>query len=137
MFRFSAFASIALILGSSVPASAQVIVGNATVIDGDTIDMNGTHIRLAHIDAPEAQQTCNREGVEWACDAAATEALSSVLDGQSVSCSSIDTDIHGRQVAHCQTPVFALGREMVRRGLAITLDNAPYEYGEAAKIAHA
>jgi len=54
MFRCSAFASIALILASSVPASAQVIVGNATVIDGDTIDMTGTRIRLAHIDAPEA-----------------------------------------------------------------------------------
>jgi endonuclease YncB( thermonuclease family) len=118
-----------------VPASAQVIEGTATVIDGDTIDMTGTRIRLAYIDAPEAQQTCNREGADWACGAAATEALAAILDGQSVSCTVIDTDVYGRNVAQCRTRVFTLGREMVRRGMAIALENAPHEYGEASEVA--
>ncbi|MGB7369664.1 thermonuclease family protein, partial [Erythrobacter sp.] len=97
--------------------------------------MTGTRIRLAYIDAPEARQTCDKAGVGWACGEAATETLTSILDGQQVSCTIIATDVYGRQVAQCQTRVFTLGREMVRRGMAIALDNAPHEYGEAARIA--
>ncbi|WP_424688011.1 thermonuclease family protein [Erythrobacter sp.] len=97
--------------------------------------MTGTRIRLAYIDAPEARQTCEKAGVSWACGEAATEALASIVDGQPVSCTLIATDVYARQVAECHTRVFTLGREMVRRGMAVTLDNAPHEYGEAAEIA--
>jgi endonuclease YncB( thermonuclease family) len=34
------------------------IVGKAWVIDGDTINISGTHIRLEGIDAPELDQPC-------------------------------------------------------------------------------
>ncbi len=135
MLRLFTSASIACGIVLSAPASAQVIQGTATAIDGDTIDMTGTRIRLAHIDAPEALQTCDRAGDNWACGEDATEALTSILDGQPVSCTVINTDVYGLQVAVCQTRVFTLGREMVRRGMAVALDDAPYEYGEAAGIA--
>lgn len=47
----------------------------------------------------------------------------------------IEIDAYGRPVAQCQTELFDIGREMVRRGIAVTLNDAPYEYGEASKIA--
>ena len=36
-----------------------VIAGSATVIDGDTISIGGTRIRLEGTDAPEWEQTCD------------------------------------------------------------------------------
>ena len=36
-----------------------VITGFATVIDGDTISIGGTRIRLEGTDAPEWEQTCD------------------------------------------------------------------------------
>lgn len=133
MLRTAAFGLIASV--SFVPANAQVIEGIATVIDGDTIDMTGTRIRIAHIDAPEAKQVCTRKGENWACGSDATAELSSIIDGQVVVCTVIDTDIHGRQVATCQTGIFNIGRELVRRGMAIAVDGAPFEYEQASGIA--
>jgi len=42
----------------SVRPTPGPIVGWARVIDGDTIDISGTRIRLDGIDAPESSQTC-------------------------------------------------------------------------------
>lgn len=135
MLRFLTLLATALAIVWPELASAQKLHGTATAVDGDTIDMTGTRIRLAHIDAPEALQTCERDQVEWACGAEATNELASILDGEILTCAVIETDTYGRQVAQCQTTPFDLGREMVRRGMAITLDDAPFEYAEASEIA--
>ena len=48
-----------LLLMLTLPAmSAESISGPAVVIDGDTIEVHGSQIRLYGIDAPEAAQTC-------------------------------------------------------------------------------
>ena len=60
MFRI---AILLFLLGSPVAAMGQSVAGTATIIDGDTIRVDGQAIRLFGIDAPEANQTCNREGV--------------------------------------------------------------------------
>ena len=50
-------------------ASAKSIEGRATVIDGDTIEIHGTRIRLNGIDAPESSQLCwTRPGRNIAAD---------------------------------------------------------------------
>ncbi|MBT1511778.1 hypothetical protein KIP88_14800 [Bradyrhizobium sp. SRL28] len=45
-------------LFSAVVASAQEIVGQAVITDGDTIEIRGTKIRLWGIDAVESKQLC-------------------------------------------------------------------------------
>ena len=70
-------------------ASAQatsVLVGTAHVIDGDTIIVAGEHVRLEGIDAPERNQTCQREGKVWACGSVATQTLRGLIRNQEVLC---------------------------------------------------
>jgi endonuclease YncB( thermonuclease family) len=52
----AAFAIIAVWLPAALVLAD--ITGPATVIDGDTIDIEGRRIRLYGIDAPESRQTC-------------------------------------------------------------------------------
>ena len=42
----------------TVPAHADDVVGPVRVVDGDTLVIGATHIRLAGIDAPETDQVC-------------------------------------------------------------------------------
>ena len=52
------------------------ITGKARVVDGDTIHINQTNIRLHGIDAPETKQECYRvDGSPYRCGEAATNAL--------------------------------------------------------------
>ena len=50
------------------PALPSAILGKAWVIDGDTVDVSGTRVRLDGIDAPETGQTCaDARGQAWLC----------------------------------------------------------------------
>ena len=40
----------------ALPAFAGDLVGQASIVDGDTIEIHGTRIRLSGIDAPESDQ---------------------------------------------------------------------------------
>jgi len=48
-------------------AAAETVTGRPAIIDGDTIEISGKHIRLHGIDAPELGQACLRDGNSWAC----------------------------------------------------------------------
>ncbi|WP_324076778.1 MAG: thermonuclease family protein [Erythrobacter sp.] len=117
------------------PAKANIITGPATVIDGDTIDMTGTRIRILGIDAPERGQSCSRGGQAWACGTEATTALGEIIANGHVTCTATGTDVYGRTLATCQNAVFDIGREMVRRGMAVPSSDAPEDYAAVSAIA--
>jgi endonuclease YncB( thermonuclease family) len=99
--------------------SGDPLGGLASVIDGDTIKIAGTRIRLHGIDAPEAAQACNAlGGGTWACGREATRALSHMLSGRSVECEGHARDRYGRVLARCSVEGVDVQAEMVRRGLA-------------------
>lgn len=58
---------------------AEPLVGRATVIDGDTIEIRGKRVRFDGIDAPESRQACTRDGESWRCGRDATFALDAFL----------------------------------------------------------
>ena len=94
----------ALLVFSAIgPAFAQdLIVGVASVVDGDTIEIHGQRIRLFGIDAPESSQLCVRPtGDRWYCGQRASFALADRIGRATVSCQPRDFDRYGRVVAVC------------------------------------
>jgi endonuclease YncB( thermonuclease family) len=103
--------------------------GNAHVIDGDSLKINDTDIRLFGIDAPEYRQDCMDEARKpWPCGREAMRALSELSRDQTVSCIAQDSDRYGRSVAICRTPTSELNREMVRLGWAIAYRRHSHDY---------
>ena len=100
-------------------AASAELAGPARVIDGDTLRIGATQIRLHGIDAPEAAQTCtSAEGGVFACGSVATEALAALVGNASVACTPVDVDRYGRTVARCAVAGRDLGRGMVAAGYA-------------------
>ncbi|WP_164876030.1 thermonuclease family protein [Falsirhodobacter deserti] len=114
-----------LLQGDTVPA--ETMAGGARIIDGDTLDLNGSRIRLYGIDAPESAQTCRRGAREWACGKEATAALARMIGNQQLECEKRDTDRYGRTVATCEAGGTSVNTWMVRNGWAV----AYRQYGGA------
>ena len=109
------------------------VVGSiAKVIDGDTIRIGRTRIRLHGIDAPEAKQTCTANGKEWRCGWEATNALANIIGKHWVTCSQRDKDRYGRIVAVCMVGQIDLNAWMVSNGWAVAYRrySKKYEYEE-------
>lgn len=89
----------------------RILVGSAYVIDGDTIRINKTQIRLFGVDAPELNHPYGKKA-KWA--------LHRLCKDRVVRAEVTDEDAHGRTVAHCYLPDGRdLSAEMVRQGLAL------------------
>ena len=58
---FRTIAPLLLLVALSGSALADDLIGKASVIDGDTLEMHGTRIRLWGIDAPESSQLCRAD----------------------------------------------------------------------------
>jgi micrococcal nuclease len=85
--------------------------GNAWVIDGDTIDIAGTRIRLAGIDAPELDHPYGKNAKWTLVNLCKGQVVRAVFDGELS---------HDRTVATCYLPDGRdLSAEMVKAGMAI------------------
>jgi endonuclease YncB( thermonuclease family) len=97
----------------------DAVVGIARVIDGDTIVVNETRVRLEGIDAPEAGQTCKRQWFgSWPCGAAASAALAQMMEGRTVSCDNRGLDKYGRTLGVCFVEGKDINALLVRQGYA-------------------
>lgn len=110
---------------------AEHLEGHAEAVDGDTLDISGTHIRLAGIDAPELRQTCEREGRPWRCGEAARAALAEALAGGPVSCRAEKRDKYKRPLGFCTVGGTDIAALMVGNGLAIAYLGKAYQSEEA------
>ena len=113
----SGSAGLPRILGPK--AGAQPIVGQASVLDGDTIEIHGTRIRLFGIDAPEGGQICTVQGKATPCGRQAAFALADKIGRQVVACRPKDEDRYGRVVAVCGVGGEDINAWMVAQGWAL------------------
>ena len=129
--RKSLGVAVSLAVAWPMAGHAQIIIGPADAVDGDSLSMTGTDIRLFGIDAPEGAQTCQRDGVEWACGEAAKRQLADLVEGKQLRCDQRVTDRYGRVVATCHAGNLDLARTMVEAGLAIALPKFTDAYVDA------
>lgn len=102
MIRFSIALAILSLLSSF--AQAETIIGRASVIDGDTIEIRGERIGLYGIDAFESDQVCHGQGKTVPCGRIAAIMLDGLIGGKTVTCHTQDKDRYGRVLAICTVP---------------------------------
>lgn len=114
--------AILLAMGLSAhDATAQPLVGIPSVIDGDTIEIHGTRIRLYGIDAPESAQMClDGSGKTYRCGQRSSLALADFLGThRPTSCIEVGRDQFRRMVAVCTAGGVDIAEWLVRRGYAL------------------
>jgi endonuclease YncB( thermonuclease family) len=112
-----------------------ILAGQASVIDGDTLEIHGTRIRLWGIDAPETTQLCRGDdSLPYRCGAKAPNDLDAFIARPPVNCIPISLDRYRRTVATYSVGDIDLGEWLVRNGLAI--DWPKYSKGKFDAIRH-
>jgi endonuclease YncB( thermonuclease family) len=115
------------------PPEPPAIVGRASVIDGDTLEIRGQRVRVWGVDAPESRQTCERAGQTYRCGTDAANALSNWTGQRTVSCQPVGRpDRYQRIVARCSIGGEDMGAWLVSRGLALDFPR----YSRRAYAAH-
>jgi endonuclease YncB( thermonuclease family) len=155
MMRAALFLFVPGLMCAAVEAPAQQarelppIVGRASVIDGDTIEIHGQRIRIQAIDAPESGQWCGEGESRWRCGKASAEALDAMVAGATVTCRQDPRDPedrYKRALARCEARGTDLGESLVRAGLAVAYrkyldyrngEPRPYKAGVLAAEAQA
>jgi endonuclease YncB( thermonuclease family) len=101
-------------------SSKGTLVGIPRIVDGDTLIINGTHIRLEGIDAPEPDQVClDAKGARWRCGIEARDRLKALVNDREISCADEGSDRYNRRLAICLLAGEDLNRWLVREGLAL------------------
>ena len=121
-------AVLALLL-SAAPVTANELVGVASVIDADTLEIRGVRIRLHGIDAPESRQLCRRSSDdEWRCGQQAALALADRIGRRTVNCAVRDVDRYDRAIAICTQDNQNLNRWLVSKGWAVAYRRYSRDY---------
>jgi endonuclease YncB( thermonuclease family) len=104
----------------ATPALAADITGIPRIVDGDTVQINATKIRLSGIDAPETDQVClDPAGERWACGVTARDELVEHAGGKPWTCHVTRLDRYGRSLAGCEVDGRDINQWMVRSGWAM------------------
>ena len=115
--------------------SGENISGAASVVDGDTIIVQGRRFELFGIDAPEIKQTCRKAGMTWPCGEEAADYLRNLLIDDLVTCDQRNRDRLGRIVSVCRIQDQDINASLVRQGWALANSDISTDYVAAEEAA--
>jgi endonuclease YncB( thermonuclease family) len=111
------------------PVVGGPISGVPQIVDGDTVWIGTTKIRLAGIDAPESDQICVRsDGEAWKCGITSRDELAKLAGGQVWTCYTTGIDRYRRTLARCEVGGEDIQRWMVRNGWALSFVRYSHTY---------
>lgn len=117
-------------------AFAETVKGEANVVDGDTLEIDGQHIELYGVSSPETNQTCQTaRGAMWKCGLRAKQHLNFLVKGKTVTCISVNKDAKNHLAARCSTPDRDINFLMVRSGLSWAYRQFTHDYSVAEEQA--
>jgi endonuclease YncB( thermonuclease family) len=119
------------------PAVSGTITADAeqvAVIDGDTLRLRETVIRLRGIDAPPRGRVCRQPGgANFDCGVAAAEALAGMVRARPVACRLSGRDANGLPEGSCESAGADLNRALVAGGWARAGNDAPLLAGDESE----
>ena len=114
--------ALIIVLLTSLPTHADV-TGKAKVLNGDTLQLGETVIRLSKIDAPELLQNCRtRKGRVQKCGRMAAQSLLRIVQMQDLICTEEGKSDDGFVTATCTLGPFNVNEQMVADGWAIAME---------------
>ena len=120
------------------PGAEGNLTGPAWVIDGDSLTVGTTEVRLHGVDAPEGAQNCFTDtGERWPCGELASRALVGLVQGRDVACDERDVDSYGRIVAVCRRGSTDVNSWMVANGWALAYRRYSDAYVDEESVAKA
>lgn len=125
------FLALFILLNSSI-SFADEITSSASmpvkVVDGDSLEIGETRIRLIGIDAPEYKQFCkDKQNHKYPCGQVALEHLRRLIGDKDITCKIHYKDKYDRDLCTCYVDTININAEMVQSGNAITYLDTTYD----------
>ena len=132
---FMLLAAPAELLGRVPPLSGAISAApsRVAVVDGETLVLNDTVIRLDGVSAPHRGQACTAAEGAADCGAQAAAALAALLRERDVTCHFTGRDTEGFPRAICEAGGRELNRSLVRAGWARARADMPGLLAEEAQ----
>jgi endonuclease YncB( thermonuclease family) len=125
----------AALLLATIPAfaTAESLIGRASIVDADTFDLAGKRIRILDIDTPEPQQLCTRpDGQRWYCGQQASLALADWIGQRTVACETTKKDRYKRWLARCSVGGLDVAEWLAAQGWGVPYRECKCEVVRAA-----
>ena len=106
------------------------LFGQVRIVDGDTIHINGEKIRLDGIDAPETDQICTFENIDYFCGRESTLHLKMIVEKGTLKCEGASKDRYGRTIGTCFIDGENVNSLLVKSGWALAYRQYSKKYVE-------
>ena len=97
----------------------QEVVGHPRVIDGDSLQIATSRIRLVGIDAPEMGQKCRIALEKQYCGELSKDHLAALIGNSRIRCAWSRLDRYDRLLATCFKGDIDINAELVKQGMAL------------------
>ena len=104
--------------------------GKIVIIDGDSVILEGEKIRLEGIDAPEMDQICSIDGMDYQCGRKSRKHLAQLSRQGEMHCKAWQRDKYERLLGQCFVSDIDINAQMVEDGWAVSFGGY---FGEEAQ----